>query len=916
MATLLLGLVDELYNSSVWKVLPADVPDNIKRAFTLGSPRVLSLWPPQIDYLGNHNPFAENAKFQFLSTPTSGGKTLLAQILIAHHLSTRLTSACYIAPTRSLCREVTASMKDRLRYLNLKVKLRETIEDFDLDEDDIIEPTIDILTPESLAALVRKDAAAVFWKYGLFVFDEVHSVGDYGRGITIEQTISLLKTVSAENNTRIAMISAVIGNRSHFITWLSAGQNQVLESHSTWRGPRRINAIWNTNRSRTIEREEIIRGSVNVRRTYHKLFGQLTIRTSMTGNTTKVETIQPIGEIAMMYPKSNPRTMKRDPSKSLNHNGALVPLIELLAIRGPVLCIEATKLATVGLAKAIANSRADIDSDEVKELANFIEAKLSSAHPLSRVVKRGVAYHHGSLPNDIRTEIEKAVVDGTITALVATTTMTEGVNLPVQAVVISNVGSYQNNQEFLKFIKGPKMANAIGRAGRATKETEGCVVLFHKGQPSSETFKALDPDDEDKFISSNLTTAEFLAELSAYEASKLNNIDAILECKSAVLSGFFSFLWFYMYTVSPEGDPDETKINAYLENTMAWVQGSNEIKTSIVLLSNELKAKYVATDNNTRKIYAKSGSRLGTTKVLKEVYSTIMNDLSSNKSDIDILRTILNEATLPLILQVSEAPSKPIYNRRTVRTAISIPTIALLEDWINGMSYPDLSTKYLSAVADPDFRFEQLGEYITSYFDNFFPWVVGTIINWANESDEIEDAMPVHLPGLIRGGVPNEVALVALQQGIYSRQLAINISTWKATHAPEVSRYRIRVELQKNRISKLIENLNPSPSELRNLIEFLAEDKTQLLSELSGTGLCAITFWDNDNTSPGGCYIRGLGIRDNYELLRDQLVVGTIPTMYHVEIRTLLASGIPFACVISDDGAYLKLSVDGFETAG
>jgi replicative superfamily II helicase len=57
--------------------------------------------------------------------------------------------------------------------------------------------------------------------------------------------------------------------------------------------------------------------------------------------------------------------------------------------------------------------------------------------------------------------------------------MTEGVNLPVQAVIISKVGTYQDNQEFLKIIKGSKMANAIGRAGRATQETEGCVVLVH-----------------------------------------------------------------------------------------------------------------------------------------------------------------------------------------------------------------------------------------------------------------------------------------------------------------------------------------------------------------------------------------------------------------------------------------------------
>jgi len=43
---------------------------------------------------------------------------------------------------------------------------------------------------------------------------------------------------------------------------------------------------------------------------------------------------------------------------------------------------------------------------------------------------KGVAYHHGSLPSDVRVAIEEAVAGGPLKFLVATTTMTEGVNLP------------------------------------------------------------------------------------------------------------------------------------------------------------------------------------------------------------------------------------------------------------------------------------------------------------------------------------------------------------------------------------------------------------------------------------------------------------------------------------------------------
>jgi hypothetical protein len=623
----------------------------------------------------------------------------------------------------------------------------------------------------------------------------------------------------------------------------------------------------------------------------------------------------PIGQLAMKYRIDQPAKRDFDSDNSLSHNDALYPLIELLAPRGPILCIEATKRDTVALAKSIADKHPLADSDAIRELAEFVEAKLSNAHPLSRVVKHGVAYHHGSLPNDIRTEIEKAVSDGIIKVLVATTTMTEGVNLPVQAVIISKVGTYQDNQEFLKIIKGPKMANAIGRAGRATQETEGCVVLFHRGSVDAETFKALDPDDQEKWITSNLATKEFLDEIAAYEALKLNNADAIFECRTPIASGFFSFAWFYLYTISPDGEPDQARIDRFLQNTMAWLQATPEAKAAISSISTDLKTKYLATPTALRKIFAKSGSKLGTTKTLKAVFDAIKNDLVSDVADLDLIKFILSDTTLPVILTVAEAPTKAVFNMRSGhRQEILIPLVSILEDWISGLSYPDLADKYLAEVRDPDFRFEQLGDYITGYFDNFLPWVVGTILGWANESEDIEEALPVHLPGLIRGGVPNEVALATLHQGIFSRQLAANIATWKQHNCPEVSKFRIRSELQKNSISKLTQELNPSPSELRNLIEFLAEDKTQLLSSLNELGVCIIELWSTYNTALGECVIHGSGLRDNFTLHRDDIHVGTIPTKYHVEIRTLRKIGLPINAIITAD-LKLELSVVGFESA-
>ena len=118
-------LIDGLESSSVWNALPPDVPPNVRRAFALAHPQILQLWPPQIDLFGIRNvggfhPLAPEARRQLISTPTSGGKTLFAQLLIATHVSRNVGDVCYVAPTRSLCHEVRGALTRRLRYLGAR----------------------------------------------------------------------------------------------------------------------------------------------------------------------------------------------------------------------------------------------------------------------------------------------------------------------------------------------------------------------------------------------------------------------------------------------------------------------------------------------------------------------------------------------------------------------------------------------------------------------------------------------------------------------------------------------------------------------------------------------------------------------------------------------------------------------------
>ena len=116
----LLALSGEAEAGSLWNpgVLPPHVPALVREAFTIGSPPVLTLWEPQRELLtGSRSPFDPEVRRMVLAVPTSSGKTLIAQLLAVEYLDRAGRGVCYVAPTRSLCREVRRAMTSRVRVL-------------------------------------------------------------------------------------------------------------------------------------------------------------------------------------------------------------------------------------------------------------------------------------------------------------------------------------------------------------------------------------------------------------------------------------------------------------------------------------------------------------------------------------------------------------------------------------------------------------------------------------------------------------------------------------------------------------------------------------------------------------------------------------------------------------------------------
>lgn len=832
----LLNLADDLQATSLWTVLPPEVPSHIRKGFAQGSPPVLTLWPPQLDLFHTGiNPLSGESKRLFLSTPTSGGKTLLAQLLIVSHLEIQKTSVCYVAPTRSLCREVRRTLAKRLSFIEAEVS--DSSSEWDSFDEDKDPPEVEVMTPERLSYLLRTNSEETLHRFGFFVFDEVHLVGEAGRGWTLEESLTYINAMTQETNHRIAMISAVVGNRHHFIQWLRARDVDPIHTESDWRGPRRIHAIYSTMIDWSNYSRETTQSPNYSHRGVYPQYGKLDVRISHTGDTHSLQLTEPVGKLVLKCPTPSDSSGPRDTVNTTSFYKMLVPLIDYLAEMGSVLVVESTRIQSVRTAKAIAEEQEIIDVTDIQYVLDLVEARLTEFHPLHRLLQKGVAYHHGSLPDEIRVAIEELVSDGYINVLVATTTMTEGVNMPVRSVVIASQGSH-DVEGYKEYITGSKLINAIGRAGRATKETEGIVVLAWNQSLTDDVIERLSPDDTEMQVISTLHREEALAELAEFEQMQREAEDAIFEIHPGYVSDFLKFTWFIAARLEELSQPFSLEnIQEVLEHSLGWLQLNQENRQRWINVAEQTVVRYRRANPSARKRWARSSTSLNSARRLDEIAQQIAAEVVAHTAPHDAenaIDFILANGRLHQIQQLPEFGERAVYNQRTGRNRqrLDIPLDAILKDWVRGESLITLADRYLEEVDDIEFKYEQLGDFINHYFEVHLPWIFSTLIGWINEFlAESEDAgtFNTDLPSYIRWGVNSSIAVDLLNRGILSRRLAMRIAEqWQ----PVVAIADVYHWIRGMELTKWQQLFEPSTAELRSLLDYSRQRRGGIASEL------------------------------------------------------------------------------------
>lgn len=125
---------------------------------------------------------------------------------------------------------------------------------------------------------------------------------------------------------------------------------------------------------------------------------------------------------------------------------------------------------TIKCAKDMAETLDVIPSPELEKASNEIAAFIHKDYYLVGLIRKGVGFHFGKLPQKVRDIVEQLYEHRDLHYLFCTSTLLEGVNLPAQNIFILN--NQIGNRDF----RAIDFWNLAGRAGRLAQELCGNAI--------------------------------------------------------------------------------------------------------------------------------------------------------------------------------------------------------------------------------------------------------------------------------------------------------------------------------------------------------------------------------------------------------------------------------------------------------
>uniref|UniRef100_I3JQT8 DNA polymerase theta n=1 Tax=Oreochromis niloticus TaxID=8128 RepID=I3JQT8_ORENI len=377
------------------------------------------------------------------SAPTSAGKTLVSELLMLKRVLETKRKALFILPFVSVAKEKMHYLQSIFEEAGVRVEgyMGSTSAAGGFTALDVAVCTIEKAN-SLINRLIEENSMTLL---GMVVVDELHMVGDSGRGYLLELLLTKIRYIAQKQNStgsvslsegiQIIGMSATLPNLSLLASWLGAELYQTDY--------------------RPVPLQEHLKVGCNIYDQSLSVVRHFTPALHVKGDDDHVvslcyETVREGHCVLLFCPSKNwceklADTIAREFYNLRHRQSEAEP--------------QPVRLDQEGLVDVIAQlRRTPAGLDPI----------------LQRTVPWGVAFHHAGLTFDERDVLEGAFRQGMIRVLAATSTLSSGVNLPARRVIIRTPTF---NGHLLDPLTYKQMA---GRAGRKGIDTTGESVLVCK----------------------------------------------------------------------------------------------------------------------------------------------------------------------------------------------------------------------------------------------------------------------------------------------------------------------------------------------------------------------------------------------------------------------------------------------------
>lgn len=785
LSRMLARTAQQLVDNCIWTVTRAVNSRVTRFVEQLTSPDrtrpIFEMLPPQRRTLREAGLLGSGHRAVVVNLPTSSGKTFIAQFRILQALNQfdqEQGWVAYLAPTRALVNQVCARLRRDFTPLDITVERVSPALQIDGPEAGLLTDKtanlfrVLVTTPEKLDLMLRGGWEAKIGRpLTLVVVDEAHNLAQQERGIKLEL---LLATINREcRYAQFLLLTPFVPNATDIARWLAPDSYNSIELGLEWQPNDR--AIVLSHAQKGIER-----GTFSIAlETVHTSKQTLEIPEDLL-----IASGRPLG---LSWSDINNSKSKLAAATA-----------QILKERGPVIILSGTIPNAWSLAENFKHSsnKSDDVSEDIRFVQRYLQHEFGDDFALTELLEYGVGVHHSGLSDEAKILMEWLLEREQLQVLVATTTIAQGVNFPVSAVVMA-AHQYPYGQK----MPPEDFWNLAGRAGRVDQGSLGIVALATTNEVEAGQLR----DFIGRQVSSlNSTLLRMVQE--AVTAGSLLELHQLFYRPE-----WSAFLQYLAHTYRQIGDPE--RFANEVEQILRGTLGFQALRRVDLAIASQLITGVRRYGN---RITGKPLSLVDTTGFSWESVNNVLVKLQQEKITEDIwvadelfhgdVRSL--QRLVGILFSVPEL-KEDLELTTGGRGQDSNRIARMISDWVNGVSIEDLAKTYFSTNA----REETISatESITSCCRSIFSkltqtasWGLAALqsVTFGEKFDQLSNAQQQtlrNLPARVFYGVNTDEAVALRLLGVprgAAEPLARSLGgTLRTTSLPGIREYLVQTHV-------------------------------------------------------------------------------------------------------------------------